>query len=103
MFPYFPNERLQHIVDIVSHPPEEYYRYLFTNAGFEMVSFGTELTEAAFMSVQSYLEWMDASYDLKEGFTKVYYENENKIKFPRYADGAICQKVSVLFAVFRKR
>ena len=102
MFPYFPNERLQHIVDIVSHQPEEYYRYLFTNAGFEMVSFGTELTEAAFMSVQSYLEWMDASCDLKEEFKKLYYANEDKIKFPHYPDGTICQKASIFFAVLRK-
>ena len=102
MFPYFPNERLQHIVEIVSHPPDEYYRYLFTNAGFETVSFGTEITEAAFMSVQSYFEWMDASYVLKEEFKKVYYANEDKIKFPHYPDGAISQKVSIFFVVLRK-
>ena len=59
---------------------------MFTNAGFEAVSFGSEITEAAFMPSQSYLEWVDASYDLKEEFKKVYYENENKIKFARYAD-----------------
>ena len=102
MFPYFPNERLQHIVDMVSHPPEEYYRYLFTNTSFETVSFGTETTEAAFMSVQSYLEWMDASCDLKEEFKKLYYANEDKIKFPHYPDGTICQKASIFFAVLRK-
>ena len=102
MFPYFPNERLQHIVDMVSHPPEEYYRYLFTNTGFETVSFGTETTEAAFMSVQSYLEWMDASCDLKEEFKKLYYANDDKIKFPHYPDGTICQKASIFFAVLRK-
>ena len=102
MFHYFPNERLQDIVDMVSHPPEEYYRYLFTNTGFETVSFGTEITEAAFMSVQSYLEWMDASYDLKEEFKKLYYANEDKIKFPHYPDGTICQKASIFLAVLRK-
>ena len=71
MFLYFPNERQQHIAGIVSRPPEEYYRDLFANAGFEMVSFGTDITEAAFTSAQSYLEWMDARYDLKEEFKKV--------------------------------
>ena len=84
------------------HPPEQYYRDLFTNAGFEAVSFGSEITEAAFMPSQSYLEWVDASYDLKEEFKKVYYENENKIKFARYADRTICQKRSIFFVVLRK-
>ena len=102
MFPYFPNEKRKHILGIVSYPPEEYYKDLFTSAGFEMVSFESGITEAAFMTVQSYLEWMDISYDLKEEFKKVYYENEDKIKFPRYADGTICQKASIFFAVLRK-
>ena len=103
MLPYFPKEKQQFIFGRASLLRDQYYAELFTKAGFEVISFSAEVTETAFLSVQSYLEWMDASYDLKEGFTKVYYENENKIKFPRYADGAICQKVSVLFAVFRKR
>lgn len=54
------------------------------------------------MSVQSYLEWMDASCDLKEEFKKLYYANEDKIKFPHYPDGTICQKASIFFAVLRK-
>ena len=45
---------------------------------------------------------MDASYDLKEKFKKVYYENEDKIKFQRYADGTICQKTSIFFVVLPK-
>ena len=102
MLPYFPKEKQQHIFGRVSLLRDQYYAELFTKTGFEVVSFGAEVTETAFPSVEPYLQWMDASYDLKEGFKKVYYENENKIKFPRYADGAIRQKVSVLFAVFRK-
>ena len=65
------------------------------------VSFGTDITEAAFMSVQSYLDWMDASYDLKGKFKKVHYENEDKFKFPRYADGTICRKASIFLRYFR--
>ena len=72
-------------------------------ADFDIVSFSSEVIEAAFPSVRSYLEWMDASYGLKNEFKTVYYENEHRIKLARYADGTVCQKTHVfLFVVLWK-
>ena len=56
MFPFIPKKRQQHMVGIVLHLPEQYYGDFFSNAGFGSVSFGVEVTEAEFISVQSYLE-----------------------------------------------
>ena len=56
------------MVGIVLHLPEQYYGDFFSNAGFGSVSFGVEVTEAEFISVQSYLEQINAGYDLKKGF-----------------------------------
>lgn len=99
---YFPKERQDYVDDLLSYQSDQYYKELFMEAGFDIVSFSSEVIEAAFPSVQSYLEWMDASYGLKNEFKTVYYENEHRIKLSRYADGTVCQKTYVLFVVLRK-
>ena len=98
---YFPKERQAYVDDLLSYQSDQYYKDLFMEAGFHIVSFSSEVIEAAFPSVRSYLEWMDASYGLKNEFKTVYYENEHRIKLARYADGTVCQKTHVLFVVLR--
>ena len=88
--------------DLLSYQSDQYYKDLFMEVGFNIVSFSSEVIEATFPSVRSYLEWMDASYGLKNEFKTVYYENERRIKLARYADGTVCQKTHVLFVVLRK-
>ena len=99
---YFPKERQCYVDRLLSYESDQYYKDLFIEAGFDIVSFNSEVIDAAFPSDQSYLEWMDASYGLKNEFKIVYNENEHRIKLSRYADGAVCQKTYVLFVVLRK-
>ena len=102
MLPYCSREMQQRIKNVVPYRPNQYYIDLFTSSGFKIVSFGAEVIETKYPSVQSYLEWADASYETNEELRKVYYENENKIKFPSDVDRSICDKITILFIVLSK-
>ena len=102
MLPYCSREMQQRIRSAIRYRPDQCYNDLFTRSDFEIVSFEAEIIETKFQSVDSYLEWADASYETNEELKKVYYENENKIKFPSDVDTSICDKSTILFVVLRK-
>ena len=102
MLPYCSREMQQRIKNVVPYQPNQYYIDLFTSSGFKIVSFGAEVIETKYPSVHSYLEWPDASYETNEELRKVYYENENKIKFSSDVDRSICDKITILFIVLSK-
>ena len=102
MLPYCSRETQQRMQSVIRYRPDQYYNDLFTSSDFEIVSFEAEVIETKFGSVHSYLEWADANYETNEELRKVYYQNENKIKFPNDVDRSICDKSTILFIVLRK-
>lgn len=99
MLPYCSREMQQRIQNVVPYRPNQCYVELFTRSGSEIVWFGAEVIATKYSPDHSHLEWEIASFERNEDLRKVYYEKENKIKFPSNVDRPACEKITILFIV----
>ena len=58
---------------------EDYYKDLFTNAGFEIISFSNMSVKAEVPSIELYLEWIGTTLSAMEDIKRACTVNQEKI------------------------
>ena len=102
MIPFVSEDTHQRLNRSLEFQSEDYYKDLFTNAGFEIISFSNMSVKAEVPSIELYLEWIGTTLSAMEDIKRAYTVNQEKIQFSRLPDGTLSHE-SVLFAVILKK
>ena len=102
MIPFVSETTRQRLCRSLEFHSEDYYKDLFTDAGFEIISFDNVSAKVAVPSIELYLEWIGATLNATEDIKKAYKENEEKIQFSLLPDGTLSHE-SILFAVILRK